>query len=213
MTHFAHLWLFFVVVFSVVILPGMDMAYILGSALTGGTRMGFMAIAGIVTGAACHTVMGTLGIGLILKLSPAAFDSMLLAGNLYLAWIGLSLFRSAKAFEMAQAPAAHRPLTAYRRGALTNLLNPKAYLFTLAVYPQFLRPEYGSIVLQALSMWIIVACIEFGVYGSLAMIADQVRDVLSNKPKAVIAMNRAIGVVLMLGAVLSGASGWERLGH
>ncbi|HEV2213445.1 MAG TPA: LysE family translocator [Gammaproteobacteria bacterium] len=213
MHDYSHLWLFFVLVLSVVIQPGMDMAYVLGCTLAGGLRNGFMAIAGIVTGAACHTVMGTLGVGLILKLSPVAFDGVLLAGNLYLAWIGLSLFRSARAFQLAEQSAAHRPFTAYRRGALTNLLNPKAYLFTLAVYPQFLRPEYGPLALQAICMWVIAAGIEFGVYGSLVMVAGQVRDALSSKPMAVIMMNRGIGVVLMLGAALGALTGWEHLGR
>ena len=44
MTHYAQLWLFFALVFGVVILPGLDMAYIMGSALSGGRRAGFAAI-------------------------------------------------------------------------------------------------------------------------------------------------------------------------
>src|SRR5579872_161481 len=100
MTHFAHLWLFFVLVFGVVILPGMDMAYILGSALTGGLRTGLMALAGIVAAGVYHVILGTLGIGVLLKLWPAAFNTLLLAGSLYIAWIGWSIFKGAAAFNL-----------------------------------------------------------------------------------------------------------------
>ncbi|MGH8401202.1 MAG: LysE family transporter, partial [Gammaproteobacteria bacterium] len=80
MTHVAHLWLFFVLVFGIVILPGMDMAYVMGSALVGGTRTGLSAVTGIVAGAICHVTMAVLGISVLLKLIPGAFNVMLLAG-------------------------------------------------------------------------------------------------------------------------------------
>ena len=34
MTHYAHLWLFATLVLGVVVLPGLDMAYVMGSAMT-----------------------------------------------------------------------------------------------------------------------------------------------------------------------------------
>lgn len=210
MIHYAQLWLFFLLVFSVVIQPGMDMAYVLGSALTGGMRAGFTAIAGIITGAACHTVMGALGVGLLLKLFPSAFDAMLLAGTGYLAWIGWSMFRGAKAFDLRHDAQARLPLATFRRGALTNLLNPKAYLFTLAVFPQFLRPEYGPLVLQALFLWLIAAGTEIGVYGALVLGAHQARAWFATQPSSGILVGRAVGLVLMVLAVFNAVQGWQR---
>jgi threonine/homoserine/homoserine lactone efflux protein len=210
MTHYTHLWLFFVLVFSVVVQPGMDMAYVLGSALTGGMRSGFMAIAGIITGAACHTVMGALGIGVLLKLFPAAFDCMLLAGTAYLVWIGWSMIRSARAFDLRPKEQPRLPLATYRRGAITNLLNPKAYLFTLAVFPQFLRPEYGSLALQALLLWLIAASTEVGVYGTLVVAAHEVRAWLASNPSSGIVVGRAVGMVLIALAIFNAVQGWQR---
>ena len=54
----AHLWLFFVLVLGTILLPGLDMAFILASALTGGRRSGLTAVAGIMTGGVCHVAMG-----------------------------------------------------------------------------------------------------------------------------------------------------------
>src|SRR4051794_20216019 len=90
----AHLWMFFLLVFGAVILPGMDMAFILGSALAGGRRHGFAAVAGAVAGAACHSIFVALGVGLLLKMFPWAFDALLLSGACFIAWIALGILRA-----------------------------------------------------------------------------------------------------------------------
>lgn len=209
-THIAHLWLFFILVLSVVVQPGMDMAYILGSTLTGGLRMGFIAIFGIMGGAIYHVTIGTLGIGVLLKLYPAAFDFMLLAGSLYIAWIGYSIMRNAAAFQLKPETKIQTTAQTFRRGVLTNVLNPKAYLFTLAVYPQFIRPEYGPLVLQASVLWLIVAMTQIGVYGFVVVAAGNVRRWLTS-PDSAVMVSRAVGIVLILGAVLTAISGWRNL--
>ena len=40
MTQTAHLWLYLVFLIGIIVLPGMDMAYVLGNALSGGLRRG-----------------------------------------------------------------------------------------------------------------------------------------------------------------------------
>ena len=186
------------------------MAYILGSTLTGGIRMGFMAIFGIMAGAVYHVTIGTLGIGVLLKLFPAAFDLMLLVGSLYIAWIGYSIIRNAAAFQVKPETQIQTLAQTFRRGVLTNVLNPKAYLFTLAVYPQFIRPEYGPLVLQASIMWVIIAVIQISVYGSVVLGANVVRRWLTSPDSAVI-VSRVVGGILIAGAVLTAISGWRDL--
>ena len=64
----AHLGVFFVMVLGIIVMPGMDMAFVLANALAGGKRRGLLAVAGIVVGGACHVVAAALGLGLLLKL-------------------------------------------------------------------------------------------------------------------------------------------------
>ena len=60
------LGLFFLLVLGIVALPGLDMAYVLGSSLSGGRRGGLAAVAGIMAGGACHVLLSGLGVGALL---------------------------------------------------------------------------------------------------------------------------------------------------
>lgn len=205
----AHLWLFFVMVFGVVLLPGLDMAYVLASSMVGGRRSGLTATAGIVAGGVCHVVMGALGIMAVLALWPAAFNLMLLAGAAYIAWIGISLLRSTTSFGHVDAGAVRSPSATFRHGAVTSLLNPKAYLFMLAIFPQFLKPEYGPVWLQALVLWLIIAVTQAGVYGSMALGADRVRGWMLGRPDVNALLGRTIGALLVATAIATGYGGWR----
>ncbi|KRE89536.1 threonine transporter RhtB [Frateuria sp. Soil773] len=209
MTHAAHLWLFFALAFGIIVLPGLDMAFVLGSTLTGGRSKGFAALAGIIAGGICHVAMTALGISMLLKLVPGAFNALLLAGALYIAWIGLSLLRSDAAFGLPPGNDPGPARIAFRQGMFTSLLNPKAYLFMLAIFPQFLRPEYGPTWLQALVLWTIIALNQLCVYGGVALMADRARAWLQNKPAAAMVATRCVGVVLMAAAMITGFEGWR----
>lgn len=198
--HSAQLWLFFVLVLGIIVLPGMDMAFVLGSTLVDGRRGGLAALAGIVAGGVAHTAMAALGVGLVLKAVPGLFTLMLFAGALYLGWIGWSLLRGASALGEVGAPAS-RPWTAtFRQGLLTCLLNPKAYLFMLAVWPQFARPEHGSMLSQAIAMGAIIVLTQAAVYGAVVLGADGARAFLRGSGPAQVRAGQAIGLVLMGGA-------------
>lgn len=203
------LWLFFLVVLAVVLLPGMDMAYVAGSSLVGGRRQGLLALTGIVAGGVCHVVAAALGIGLLLKLVPGLFNAVLLAGAAYLAWIAGSLLRSRSAAALQADAPRLAPRAAVLRGALTSLLNPKAYLFMLAVFPQFIDPQRGPVWLQALLLWLIIAATQALVYGPLALAAAGARQWLAQRPSAGLALNRAVGAVLLLTALWTAAAGWR----
>lgn len=211
MSYAAHLWLFFVLVFGAVLLPGLDFAFILGSALTGGRLQGFSAIAGAVVGAACHSVFATIGIALVLKVFPAAFTVLLLAGTCYIAWIGIGILRTSTPSASPERVAPISPWRTLRRATANNLMNPNAYLFSLAIFPQFIAPDFGPIALQAFVLWLIIAMTQTSVYGAEVLAAARVRQWMIAKPNAETFIRRAVGVMLILVAVLTAIAGWNRL--
>ncbi|RVP87939.1 LysE family translocator, partial [Sinorhizobium meliloti] len=94
MTYAENLWLFFTLLFGIIIVPGMDMVFVLANAMTGGRASGLSATAGIVAGGVLHTLYAALGVSVVLHLVPQLFNLLLAAGAAYIAWIGFSLLRS-----------------------------------------------------------------------------------------------------------------------
>jgi threonine/homoserine/homoserine lactone efflux protein len=207
----ALLWLFFCFVFGIIIVPGMDMTFVLANALAGGRRLGLYATAGVVAGGVVHVAVGALGVGAVLKLFPALFNLLLLAGAAYIAWIGFALLRRGASLGAIPAARSRDAIAAFQQGVLTCLLNPKAYLFMFAVFPQFLRPEAGQIWLQAATLGTIIAATQFGVYGGLAIAAGGGRGVLAAHPRAEAALGRAVGALLIVVAMLTLVEGWRSL--
>ena len=192
------LWLYFILVAGIILLPGMDMAFVLASALAGGRKAGLAAVRGLVAGGWIHVALGALGIGLLLQGAPALFDALLLAGAAYVAWIGVSLVRGADALGDPALAASRPALATFGRAVATCLLNPKAYLFTLAVFPQFLRAPGSALAGRALGMAAITSFTQVAVYGGIALAAAQARTWISRNPATQRRMGRTVGALLVL---------------
>jgi threonine/homoserine/homoserine lactone efflux protein len=208
MSYCENLWLFLLLLFGIIIVPGMDMMFVLANALTGGRRAGLAATAGVMLGGAAHTLFGATGVGILLKLAPQLYAVMLFAGAAYMAWIGVTLARSSIIVGKVAGAPSRSLWTAFRQGTATCLLNPKAYLFVLSVYPQFLRPQYGVLWLQALVMGAMTLLMQFTIYGALAFAAGRSRDFLVAKPRVTIVVGRAAGALLVAIAAWTAWRGW-----
>jgi threonine/homoserine/homoserine lactone efflux protein len=207
LTQFHHFWLFFVLVLGVVIMPGMDMAFVLASSLAGGRKQGFAAVLGTVVGGMLHVALAVAGVAILLKTLPSVFNAMLLLGSAYIAWVGLSLVRGASALGEVRAGAKATLTEAFVRALVTCMLNPKAYVFMLAIFPPFLRPEYGPVTLQAIILSAIIAGTQIAIYGALALGASRFRVWLVNNPASQILLGQAIGVMLITAALWTAFSG------
>lgn len=203
MNQSANLSLYFVVVFGIIVLPGLDMAFVMASSILGGRRAGLAAVGGIVAGGVCHLLMATAGIAVLLELWPALFHALLLAGAAYIAWMGLGFLRSDSVFKPGAGREVLAPAVVFRRAMMTSLLNPKAYIFMLAVFPQFLKPDLGPLWQQSGVLGMITALTQLGVYGALAFASSQASGWFNAHPRAAAVTARSMGVLLIFTALLS----------
>lgn len=219
MTAVAHtapdLWLFFLMVAGIIALPGMDMAFVAGSALAAGLRGGLAAVAGIVAGGVVHVAVAATGVAALWLAWPAGFNALLLAGAAYMAWIGWSLLRVTDAGTLgATADGPRRSWAIFRRGTLTCLLNPKAYAFMLAVFPAFLAGSGHSMLAQSARLSAVIAGTQIAVYGAVAVLAAGAGrwGASASGGAALLWATRGVGLILLLGALAAPVLGWRSLG-
>ncbi|MDP2698454.1 LysE family translocator [Thalassospira sp.] len=207
MTYAENLWLFFLLLSGIIIVPGMDMFFVIANSLTNGRRAGLSATAGIMLGGVYHTLLGAVGIGVLLAIAPWLLNVMLFAGATYMVWIGITLIKSAITVDHIGSARAASLWVAFRQGAVTCMLNPKAYLFIFAVYPQFIRPHYGPLWAQALIMGILTAATQLVIYGGLALAAGSGKNFLTGRPGATILIGKAAGFLFVGVAVITAWQG------
>ncbi len=203
------LWLFFALVFGVVALPGMDMAFVASSALVRGLRGGLVAVTGIVVAGMLHTIVGASGVAALLVLWPAAFNAFLVAGAAYMAWVGASLLRSTGGVAPARAIPVASDATIFRRAMLTCLLNPKAYAFMLAVFPAFIRSTTYPMPIQASRLGAVIALSQLLVYGTVAILVASAKQWTGMTPNGQRGATRVVGAALIIGAVATLAFAWR----
>jgi threonine/homoserine/homoserine lactone efflux protein len=208
MSYAENLWLFSVLLFGIIAVPGMDMLFVLANALTGGSNRGLAATGGIMLGGAVHTLNGAVGVGLLMHFVPVLFTPLLVAGAAYMAYIGISLMRSSITVSDDEPAGSRSAWKAFRQGLVTCLINPKAYLFILAVYPQFLKPAYGPIWMQATVMGLLTIATQAAIYGGLAVTAGRSRRMLVANPGATVLAGRLAGLLLF---AVSLFTAWEGL--
>lgn len=206
------LWLFFVLVAGIIVLPGMDMAFVAGSALTSGWRGGLAAVAGIVAAGMVHTAVGASGFAALMLWWPAAYNVLLIGGAAYMAWIGVSLWRASRSVDAPAGLASAAPAALHRvfaRAALTCLMNPKAYAFMLAVFPAFLHTPEHSIAVQAVRLGAVIALTQAAVYGAVALFVAGARRWTGASAGGQRCTLRGVGASLLVGAVLTLVFAWR----
>lgn len=133
------LWSFALVVGLLTLTPGLDTALILRTSALGRRRQAWGVVLGIQTGTLIWGTLTSAGVTALLTASQVAYEVLRWAGAAYLARMGIGMLRS----RGGEAAAEEEPTGGgfghgWRRGTLTNLLNPKVGVFYVAVLPQFI---------------------------------------------------------------------------
>lgn len=138
----------------IILLPGPNSMYVLSVAARKGVRTGFRAATGVFVGDTTLILLTSLGAASLLKATPVVFDVVKLIGAAYLVFIGYGMLKAARRMWLdrraASDPAAADDTTPddqehpFRRALVISLLNPKAILFLLSFFVQFVAPGYGQ---------------------------------------------------------------------
>lgn len=152
------------------LIPGNDTMFILGQSITNDRKTGMFSVFGMGSGILVHTLLVSLGLSVILKNSPMAFNVVKLLGAAYLIYMGVkSIFAKNSVFSDNPQSEKGTWKKAYIQGIITNVFNPKVALFFLAFLPQFINPEknYGAFSFMLLGLTSFICSTIWGMILSL----------------------------------------------
>ncbi|MFE4795754.1 leucine efflux protein LeuE [Streptomyces sp. NPDC056708] len=164
----------------IVLLPGPNSLYVLSVAARRGVRTGYVAAAGVWTGDTVLMTLSALGASSLLQTTPVLFAVVKFAGAGYLTWLAIGMLRAAVAMwrerhrrmaelteESAGAETAAAMERPYRRALVVSLFNPKAILFLISFFVQFVDPGYAY---PALSFLVLGTLLQIASFLYLSML-------------------------------------------
>jgi len=159
------------------------MVYVTSNALSSGKKAGVVSILGVASGAYIHVILATLGVAAVVSASPTLYKILVLAGALYMGWIGWGIFTHHAMISSLDKRPARTLKKIYMQGVMTNLLNPKAIIFTLSFFPQFISHEMGRVSEQMLLLGVILVIIMGLVELPLVFFASAIGERLSKSER------------------------------
>jgi len=140
-----NIWTYVIGTTLIVLLPGPNSMYVLSTAARRGVRTGYKAACGVFLGDGIIMFLSAAGVASLLHTEPVLFDIVKYSGAAYLCYIGYGLLRgvwrrSEPAVSNEVVVAERNP---FRRALGVSLLNPKAILFFISFFIQFVSPDYA----------------------------------------------------------------------
>jgi threonine/homoserine/homoserine lactone efflux protein len=194
--------------------PGPDFAMVVRQSIAHGRKAAVWTSIGIGSAILVHVTYALLGIGILLRTYPVAFTAVKFLGAGYLAWIGAKALMSRPRHGLAEAPfgskaaltrpAAPTPRAAWVTGFLTNVFNPKATLFFVAIFASLIDPLTPKAIQGAYGLWMSATTMAWFAMVSLFFTRERIRSAFLKGGHWI---DRVMGAVLIgLAAALALAS-------
>lgn len=213
MSGITDLWTYVLGTIFIVLLPGPNSLYVLSVAAKRGVRHGYQGACGIFLGDAVLMLLSATGVASLLKANPGLFMIAKFAGAAYLAWLGAGLLRSAwsgwhnkseSALPETDAKDTSRP---FHTALMISLVNPKAILFFISFFIQFVYPGYPHPALSFLILGLICLIISAAYLSLLIFSGARLAEQFKRRRKLAAAATGGVGVLFIgFGAKLASAT-------
>jgi threonine/homoserine/homoserine lactone efflux protein len=192
----ATFYLFLATAVVLVVSPGPDTVLILSRTLASGAGAGLMTLLGTQVGNVIHALLAGIGVSTIVLLFPFAFTAMKVVGVCYLIYLAVQAWRAPAILDMRPGMQSRDGNAAryFIQGLLNNLANPKMIAFFLALFPQFVRPEQGSLAIQSLVLGTTLAVMAVAWIGLIVLLVAKARTSVASSPLFLKVANRLASI-------------------
>ncbi|MGW4120874.1 LysE family translocator [Nocardia sp. NPDC004711] len=182
-----------------IVIPGPNVLFAIGRALTLGHRSAVLSVAGGVTGSFVPLVAVSFGLGAVLMASAMLFLIMKVVGAAYLIYLGVSTIRQRK--KLAAALRSKVPSIGgsrvFGQGFIVGATNPKTIVFFGAVLPQFAVPSRAALPAQLLILGVIFLAIQALSDGCWALLAATARSWFARSPRRLETVSSTGGLMII----------------
>ena len=207
------LWTYVIGAFGIILLPGPNSLYVLSVATARGVRAGYQGAFGVFLGDVILLTLTALGAASLLRSNPGVFMVVKYFGAAYLAWVGLNLIWAAiqKWRGMEAATASHETPAnlqhPFKRALVISLLNPKAILFLLSFFVQFIDPTYATPAVPFLILSGIIMVFSALYLSALIFLGARLAQAFRARKRLTASLSSAVGgLFLWFGTRLATAS-------
>jgi threonine/homoserine/homoserine lactone efflux protein len=175
--------------------PGPNMGYLAVLSASAGRRAGLAATAGVAAGLLGGGIASSLGLAAIVAASNLLYEALRWGGILYLFWLAWQGWRDAPG-GVDDPVDANSHTGFFLKGFITNLLNPKAGIFYLSVFPAFIDEDRPLLAQTAilLAAYVTIATV---IHSAVVISADAIRPLLENHGNITL-VRRILSVLLVL---------------
>lgn len=131
-------FIFMILAAVTVLSPGPGVLLTLSNTIRFGTAGAASGIIGVAFGTFAVAAASAAGLGMLLSVSTLAFTVMKYLGAAYLVYLGCRLWCSGSGTGTLRGKGSPRWQKRFVEGALIQITNPKAVLFFMSVFPQFI---------------------------------------------------------------------------
>ncbi len=140
-----NIWTYVAGLIVIILAPGPNSLYVLKTGASQGIAAGYRAASGVLLGDAILILLAYLGVASLIQASPVLFTIIRYLGAAYLLYLGLGLIWS-HWWGASQVKEYIKPKTekVFRKSLSLSLTNPKAILFYVSFFIQFIDNNYHS---------------------------------------------------------------------
>lgn len=196
-------WLSFIAIaLMIIMIPGPDFFIVVNNTMSGTTKNGIIAGLGICSAHVLYSSLAALGLIFILTSSYYVFIVIKIFGALYIAYLGIKAIINARKNVPIHTEIHSKQTinftTSYKQGFMSTMLNPKAILFYISIFPQFVTNHHTSLqIIYLSSLFIAIVFVWFFI---CSYVFDYIKA-LFNSPKIKATFDYVVGISLITLAV------------
>jgi leucine efflux protein len=191
-------WTYLVGAIFIVLVPGPNTIFVLKNSVWRGVKGGYLAACGVFIGDAVLMFLAYAGVAALIKTTPVLFNIVRYLGAFYLLYLGAKILYATLKSKATETAAEETPFGAiFKRALILSLTNPKAILFYVSFFVQFIDVNAPHSGLSFFILAITLEIVSFFYLSFLIFSGAFVTQYIRTKKKLAKVGNSLIGLIFV----------------